>query len=122
MNGEVFSFDATVSLSLIFAVASAFFSWWRTREAASAKVIKGVEDKGEDAKAKAIWLEMRMTEIERIVAGMPGSKELNGLTIALTEVRGELRTMSAIINGQEEIMKRIESSVSRHEDHLRTHG
>ncbi|MEO1950691.1 DUF2730 family protein [Thioclava sp.] len=122
MNGEVFSFDATVSLSLIFAVASAFFSWWRTREAASAKVIKGVEDKVEDAKAKAIRLEMRMTEIERIVAGMPGSKELNGLTIALTEVRGELRTMSAIINGQEEIMKRIESSVSRHEDHLRTHG
>jgi len=122
VNGEVFSFDATVSLSLIFAVASAFFSWWRTREAASAKVIKGVEDKVEDAKAKAIRLEMRMTEIERIVAGMPGSKELNGLTIALTEVRGELRTMSAIINGQEEIMKRIESSVSRHEDHLRTHG
>lgn len=118
----LFDFDATVSLSLVFAMASAIFSWWRTREAASAKVIARTDAKIEGVKTSLTGLDMRLTQAEHDLATMPGSKELNALTLALTEVRGELRTMNAVINGQSQIMERIESSVSRHEDHLRTHG
>lgn len=115
MGAQVFTFDATVSLSLLFSVATVIFSWWRTREDRAAKQVAEV-------RSDVTKLDLRVTEVERIVAALPGSKELNALVVAITEVKGELRTMSAVINGQQAIMERIESSVSRHEDHLRQHG
>lgn len=122
MIGEVFSFDATVSLSLIFAIASAFFSWWRTREAASAKVIAGVNEKMAELKREVTDIDKRLSQAERDLTLMPGTSELNKLTLALSEIRGDLKAMNAVMKGQGQIMERIELSVSRHEDHLRTHG
>lgn len=122
MIGEVFSFDATVSLSLIFAIASAFFSWWRTREAASAKVIAGVNKELTELQSDVTDLDKRLSQVERDLTSMPGTSELNQLTLALAEIRGDLKAMNAVMKGQGQIMERIELSVSRHEDHLRTHG
>jgi hypothetical protein len=113
--GEVVSFDATVSLSLIFAVLSAVFAWWRTREAASAKEIA-------ELKHDVSELDKRLSQAERDLTLMPGTNELNKLTLALSEIRGDLKAMNAVMKGQGQIMERIELSVSRHEDHLRTHG
>lgn len=64
----------------------------------------------------------RITQLENTVAALPGNKDLQTLTVALSDVRGDLKAIQAVINGQQEIMKRIENSVSRHEDHLRQHG
>jgi hypothetical protein len=53
----------------------------------------------------------RLSGIEQALRAMPAKEDLHGLQIALTEVRGDLREMRAI-------MGRMETIISRHEDHL----
>ena len=52
------------------------------------------------------------------MATLPGRDDLHGLEIAMTQISGQLSVISEAMNGQREIMKRLETIVSRHEDHL----
>ncbi|MCB1395926.1 MAG: DUF2730 family protein [Rhodobacteraceae bacterium] len=53
----------------------------------------------------------RLATTEQALRAMPAKDDLHGLQLALTEVRGDLREMRAI-------MGRMETIISRHEDHL----
>jgi len=49
---------------------------------------------------------------------MPRHSELHQLEVNLTQISGSLNTMNATLEGQREIMKRLEAIVGRHDDHL----
>lgn len=53
----------------------------------------------------------RLSGIEQALRALPAKEDLHGLQLALSEVRGDLREMRAI-------MGRMETIISRHEDHL----
>lgn len=61
---------------------------------------------------------IRLSSIEQELADNPGRKDMHELHIALSEMRGDLKEMRATMRGNNEVMRRLETIVSRHEDHL----
>lgn len=61
---------------------------------------------------------LRLSSIEQTIADSPGRKDMHELHIALSEMRGDLKEMRATMKGNNEVMRRLETIVSRHEDHL----
>jgi hypothetical protein len=61
---------------------------------------------------------LRLSSIEQAIADSPGRKDMHELHIALSEMRGDLKEMRATMKGNNEVMRRLETIVSRHEDHL----
>jgi Protein of unknown function (DUF2730) len=62
--------------------------------------------------------EVRLTGLEQSQGTLPRASDLHELELAMAELKGEMKTMSAVIRGQSDIMQRVESIVGRHEQHL----
>lgn len=62
--------------------------------------------------------DLRLNTIEQTQKALPSSSDLHELELAMAELKGEMKTMSAVIRGQSDIMQRLENIVSRHEQHL----
>lgn len=62
--------------------------------------------------------ELRLGAMEYAISAIPAKEDLHELELAMTRLQGEMKTMSEAMRGQGEIMKRVESLVARHEDHL----
>lgn len=61
---------------------------------------------------------LRLGALEQALADTPGRKDMHDLHLALSEMRGDLKEMRATMRGNNEVMRRLETIVSRHEDHL----
>lgn len=62
--------------------------------------------------------ELRIQGIEQSVQAMPDKDEMHALQLELVKQTGALGEMRAIMEGNAKIMERLETIVSRHEDHL----
>lgn len=62
--------------------------------------------------------DQRLIGIEQAQKSMPGKDDIHALHLGMAEMRGDLREMRAAMDGSAAIMGRLESIVSRHEDHL----
>ena len=62
--------------------------------------------------------ELRISRVEQSQAALPTASNMHELEIAMTRLQGEIKTMSAVMEGQSAIMMRLESIVSRHDTHL----
>lgn len=60
----------------------------------------------------------QIAALSQTVNAMPGHSALHQLEITLTSMRGDLREMSAVMEGNAKVMARLEMVVTRHEDHL----
>lgn len=56
--------------------------------------------------------------IEQQITSMPGRESLHSVELKLAQMAGDMREIAAHMGGQKEILGRLESIVSRHEDHL----
>jgi hypothetical protein len=63
-------------------------------------------------------LHQRVASLEQTLRGMPSKDDIHSVQLALSEMRGDLRNMQTSMNGNMEIMRRLETIVIRHEDHL----
>lgn len=106
-----FEFDLTVTLSLIFSVATLIFAWLRTRR-------KDVEDSLARADARLGQHDARISSLEQTVRSLPGKDDMHALHLGMAEMRGDLREMRAAMEGNTRIMGRLENIVTRHEEHL----
>ena len=61
---------------------------------------------------------LRINGMEQAQRALPNSKDMHELELAMEQLKGELKTMSAVMSGQSAIMERLEAIVSRHENHL----
>lgn len=66
--------------------------------------------------------ELRLGSIEQAQDGQLKPKDLHELALEMEELKGDLKAMASAMAGQTEIMKRLETIVSRHEDHLLNAG
>lgn len=62
--------------------------------------------------------EARLASVEQTLRGMPGKDDIHAVHLSLAAMSGDLKTMQATMSGSNEIMKRLETIVTRHEDHL----
>lgn len=117
-----FEFDLTVTLSLILSVITLIFAYFRTRRQDFEVQLKAGREqvdarlKSGDEKFEAH--DLRLSRLEQTVMVMPGKDDMHSLQISLTSMHGDLREMRATMKGSNEIMRRLETIVTRHEDHL----
>jgi hypothetical protein len=62
--------------------------------------------------------DLKIASLEHGQQSLPTTGEMHQLEVAMAELRGEMKTMSAVIGGQADIMMRVETMVARHEQHL----
>ncbi len=99
-----FGFDLTVTIGVIVTVALAVIAWFRARHAA--------------IDARLDRHDQRIVAAEQTLKSLPGKDDIHSLSLAMARVEGDIRTMAASVEGQRQIMNRLETVVSRQEDHL----
>lgn len=60
----------------------------------------------------------RIFAVEQAVGAVPTKEGLLSMALAISEIRGDLKVMSAEMAGTVAIMSRLEAIVSRHDNHL----
>jgi TolA-binding protein len=60
----------------------------------------------------------RLSAVEQVQRSLPKTSDMHELELAMTRLQGEIKTMSAVMSGQSQIMERLEAIVGRHENHL----
>lgn len=60
----------------------------------------------------------QIATLSQTIAAMPGHSALHKLELTLVSMSGDLREMRATMEGNAKVMARLESVVTRHEDHL----
>ena len=103
--------DLTLSTGVIVTVLLAMIGWLRVRWAA---LDKRVDDQAARIDSHAD----RLTGMEAALRQMPAREDLHRMEVSVTAMAGELKTVSAHLSGQRDIMTRLEAVVGRHEDHL----
>lgn len=105
------TFDPTVSVGAILTGGAYVFAWVRTRR-------HDLEDRLKAGADRMDRHDNRITRLEQTVQGLPASGDMHALQIQLTELAGDLKTLSATMEGNNKLLQRLELVVARQEDHL----
>lgn len=106
-----FAFDLTITLGLIVTLVGAIVAWFRVRHASTDRRMEGLD-------ARLNRHETRIQAAEQGLQSMPGREDLHGLSLAMSEMRGDMRELRAAMQGQSQILSRVETVVGRQEEHL----
>ncbi len=107
-----FVLDTSLNLSLILAVASLLFSWWRTRRSA-------VDERFASGSSKMADHEKRIQTLEETVSALPGRDAMHGLQLELARMGGDMKAINVAIQAIADSQGRLETVVTRHEDYMR---
>lgn len=105
------NFDWTVSIPVLISLATIVYAHLRTRRT-------DVDDRFKLGSDRMDRHERRIQSIEQQIAAMPGKDDIHVLHLDIAKISGSLGRMEAVMEGNAKIMQRLETIVSRHEDHL----
>ncbi|MEM9788442.1 MAG: DUF2730 family protein [Pseudomonadota bacterium] len=103
--------DTTIGMSLVFSIGTMIFAWFRTRRADVDERFKKGADRMDE-------MSDRITRLEQRIEALPARDDVHKLEIAMAEMAGEMKAMAASQRSTNDLMRRIETVVTRHEDHL----
>lgn len=106
-----FAFDLTVTMGVIVTAVIAVVGWVQMGR-------KAVNDRITATNERLDRHDHRLSTVEQTVVGLPGKDNIHDLRLELSGMKGELREMRAVMEGNNKIMGRLETIVTRHEDHL----
>ncbi len=92
-------------------ILNIIYTWWRTRD-------QNVETRFRAGSDRMDRLDGRMASVEQTLRALPGKDDLHELQMSIERLNGDLKTMAAVMEGNNKIMGRLETIVGRHEDHL----
>ncbi|HET7410087.1 MAG TPA: DUF2730 family protein [Paracoccaceae bacterium] len=97
--------------TLILSVGAMLVAWIRTRRV-------DVDRRFEKVVDNLVDFDRRVQRLEDGRAALPTKEEVNALLIQLTALHGKLDVLSTRMDGQSEILTRLDRVTTRHEDHL----
>jgi hypothetical protein len=99
------------ALALFLSIGAMGFAWVRTRGSK-------VDERFEAGADRMDRHEARIQSLEHTTRSMPGRDDIHKLELQMSEITGLLSRMDAVMDGNSRIMARLESIVTRHEEHL----
>jgi hypothetical protein len=111
VNGSI---DLGPALALVLAalnIINIVYTWWRTRD-------QNVETRFKAGSERMDRHDQRLASVEQALRSAPTKDDVHALQLSLEATRGDIRTMTAVMEGNNQIMGRLETIVARHEDHL----
>lgn len=106
-----FTFDPTISLAVLITMGNIVFTWYRTRD-------RQIETRLKTGSDRMDRHEIRLTQLEQSIKSMPSREDVHNIELSMERMNGTMGRMEAVLEGNQQIMARLESIVSRHEDHL----
>jgi len=100
-----------MTFSFLLSIGTLLFAWLRTRR-------QDVEDRFKIGSDRMKLFERRLDSLEKDVEAKPAKDEMHQIELHLAGLAGEMKAMAASQRGTNDILRRLESVVGRHEDHL----
>lgn len=97
--------------SFVMSIGAVVWTWIATRR-------KDVDLRLAEGSQKMAALDRRVEIVERAVQAAPGHKELHDLKLEVVKLSGSVERLGAVMEGNAQIMGRLENVVTRHENHL----
>lgn len=104
-------FDWTISVPVVISLATLIFAWLRTRRA-------DVDERFTAGIKRMAALELRIQHAEQLLELSPGKEDIHRVELLVSEMAGDLKAMAASQRSGNDLMRRLEKVVTRHEEHL----
>ncbi|CAM3972494.1 DUF2730 family protein [Phaeobacter sp. JH18-32] len=92
-------------------VCAIIYTFFATRQ-------KDTDERFKEGSKRMDRHENRIAALEQTVQILPGTGDIHALQLELVKQTGSLAEIRAVMDGNAKIMARLETIVSRHEDHL----
>ncbi|MGH1416883.1 MAG: DUF2730 family protein [Pelagimonas sp.] len=102
-------------LSFLFSILAMIIAIFRTRQSKVDERFKSGSDRMDRH-------DSRLQAVEQTVKALPSSQDIHKIELMMAEMSGTLGRMDAVMEGNAKIMGRLETIVTRHEDHLLSSG
>ncbi|MDE4175787.1 DUF2730 family protein [Phaeobacter sp. PT47_59] len=119
------AFDPTVTmgnilagLALLVSLCTTIFAWIATRRSNVEARFARVDERFKEGSDRMDRQEGRIARVEQSVQSLPSKDDLHQIELTLANVAGTMQRMEAVMEGNQNIMARLETVVTRHEDHL----
>lgn len=86
--------------------------------AAAAARVEPLEARVDALEKENVQLRERQRAMEREIAAVPTKEALGEIKVGMAEVRGDVHAMKARFEGLDDLLRRVETAVTRHEDLL----
>lgn len=106
---------AIKAASFAMSIGAVVYAWFAARR-------KDVDGRMTEIAAQNDHHERRLSSLEQVVDDMPGRGDVHRLELAMSDMTGEMKAIGAHIASQKDIMRRLESAVNIHQDHLMNGG
>ncbi|EEW60094.1 DUF2730 domain-containing protein [Epibacterium sp. DP7N7-1] len=118
-------FDPTVTLgnllaalALLVSLCTTVFAWFASRRSNVEARFQRVDERFKEGSDRMDRQEGRIARVEQSVQSLPSKDDLHQIELTLANVAGTMQRMEAVMEGNQKIMSRLETVVTRHEDHL----
>ncbi|WP_417794641.1 DUF2730 family protein [Terasakiella pusilla] len=118
-------FDPTVTLgnllaalALLVSLCTTVFAWFASRRSNVEARFERVDERFKEGSDRMDRQEGRIARVEQSVQSLPSKDDLHQIELTLANVAGTMQRMEAVMEGNQKIMSRLETVVTRHEDHL----
>ncbi|MBB96940.1 MAG: hypothetical protein CML68_20375 [Rhodobacteraceae bacterium] len=98
-------------VGLIMSTVALAYSWFANRR-------KDVDRRFYEGSKRMDRHDLRLQALEQGLGTLPGREDLHRLELHLSGMSGDMKAMTATMEGMAESMARTEKIVGRHEDHL----
>ena len=106
-----FEFDATITIPLIVSLATLVFAWFRTRRTA-------VDERFKAGSERMDRHDSRIQAVEQTIKTLPDRNDMHQIELSIERMNGTMTKIEAVMEGNQQIMTRLELIVTRHEEHL----
>lgn len=103
--------DLASVASFALSIGAMIYAFFATRK-------KDNDQRFSELSAQNMKLTARMTKAETLLNAVPSREDIHGIHLEIASMNGAVGRMEAVMEGNAKIMGRLESIVSRHEDHL----
>lgn len=115
MQGEVLNISPLIVWAVALSQLLTFgLTIWNLLASGSRANSKTLHEHGQSLAAH----QLRLASLEQKQTQIPSSNDLHALELTMEQLKGEMRAMTATMQGQTGIMERLELIVGRHEQHL----
>jgi len=98
-------------LALILSIGGTFYTWVASRRG-------DVQRRFKEGSERMDRLDSRLARAEQTIQGLPSKTDIHAIELHMERLAGSLSRMEAVMDGSSKIMARLETIVTRHEDHL----
>ena len=91
------------------------FTWFATRK-------KDTDRRLDTGSKRMDQHDLEIQALKQTVASLPAKEDMHRLELTMSDIGGEIKAIAAHIGAQRDVMRRLETVVTRHEDHLLDKG